>query len=200
MNTWQPRPLLLASGSPRRKELLQQAGFNFRVAITHADEELPLALPVYEAAEFLAIRKGNAARALANSDEIILAADSVVILDNEILDKPQTHEEAVSHLTRLAGKTHDVITGICLIYQDLIWSDSARTAVRFAHLSEQEALWYIDHGHPFDKAGGYGIQEWIGLCKIDQIEGTYPNVLGLPVHLVYDALQQFPHWSKADQG
>lgn len=199
MNEWQPRPLLLASGSPRRKELLEQAGFDFRIAVTHADEILPHTLPVHEAAEFLAIRKGNAARPLAETNEIILAADSVVILHDEILDKPQTREEAFSHLTRLSGKSHNVITGICLIYQNLIWSASSRAVVTLAPLSEKEVYWYIDHGHPFDKAGGYGIQEWIGLCKINRIDGTYPTVLGLPVHLVYDALQQFPNWSDTDQ-
>lgn len=156
-------------------------------------------MPVQKAAEFLAIRKGNAARPLAQHEEIILAADSVVILNDEILDKPSTREEAIHHLTRLAGTSHEVITGICLIYHDLLWSDSARAVVHFAPFSEEEAYWYIENGNPFDKAGGYGIQEWIGLCKINRIEGTYPTVLGLPVHLLYHALQQFPNWSNADQ-
>lgn len=196
MNTWQPLPLLLASGSPRRKELLVQAGFQFRVAVTHADEHLPASLPAHEAAEYLAIRKGEAARSLARQDEIILTADSVVILDHEILDKPKTREEALSHLRKLAGKTHEVITGICLIYKDLKWSGNARAAVTFGHISDQEMNWYIDHGHPFDKAGGYGIQEWVGLCKVERMEGTYPTVLGLPVHLVYEALNRFPDWIK----
>lgn len=200
MNHWQSHPLLLASGSPRRKELLEQAGFQFRVGQTDVDETLPEKMPVGEAAEFLAIRKGKAALDLALKGEIILAADSVVILDDLILDKPGTRDQAYQHLMQLADRSHEVMSGICLLYENLFWSDVARTVVHFGPISPEEAWWYIDHGQPYDKAGGYGIQEWIGLCKVTRIEGNYSTVLGLPVHLVYTALQEFPNWSKTDQG
>ncbi len=200
MNTWQPLPLLLASGSPRRKELLEQAGFTFRVAVTHADEVLPADISVYEAAEYLARHKARAAADWVKQNEILLTADSVVIHEGRILDKPKSVEEAIQHLTELAGRQHEVMTGICLVHGSQSWSGSALTEVTLAPMSAREIEWYVGHAKPFDKAGGYGIQEWIGLCKVTQLVGSYPNVMGLPVHLVYQALQAFPQWSDTDQG
>lgn len=199
MNTWQPLPLLLASGSPRRKELLDQAGFTFRVAVTHADEALPAGISVYESAEYLARHKANAASDWISGHEILLTADSVVIHEGRILDKPTSVEEAIQHLSDLAGRQHEVMTGICLVHGHQSWSGSALTEVTLSPMSSQEIEWYVAHAKPFDKAGGYGIQEWIGLCKVTRLVGSYANVMGLPVHLVYQALQEFPHWSHTDQ-
>lgn len=199
MHSWQQHPILLASGSPRRRELLSEAGFDFRVAVTNVHEVLPPEIRPEEAAIYLACQKAAAAESLALEQEIILAADSVVILDNRILDKPEDREEAIQHLLALSGRTHVVMTGICLRYQQHHWSRSARTEVTFASLAPEEVFWYVDNFKPYDKAGGYGIQEWIGLCRVERIVGTYPNVMGLPVNLVYQGLLEFDHWSKTDQ-
>ncbi|MCB9311644.1 MAG: septum formation protein Maf [Lewinellaceae bacterium] len=200
MHPWQPYPILLASGSPRRRALLTEAGFEFRVVVTNVNETLPPHIQSEEAAVYLAAWKARAALPLAQPQEIILAADSVVILDDRILDKPANREEAIQHLQALSGRTHLVMTGICLQYQRQQWTRAARTEVTFASLTPDEITWYVDQCNPYDKAGGYGIQEWIGLCRVDRINGTYANVMGLPVHLVYDGLQQFRLWSQTDQG
>lgn len=172
----------------------------FRVAVTHADERLPEDISVYAAAEYLARHKARVGKALLEKGEILLTADSVVIHEGRILDKPATSEEAIRHLTALSGCTHEVMTGICMIHEDKYWSGTALTEVTMAPLSQAEIQGYVEQARPFDKAGGYGIQEWIGLCKITRLVGSYPNVVGLPVHLVYQGLVSLPHWSDTDQG
>ncbi len=186
------RKLILASKSPRRSFLLKQAGFDFEVRAVDIDEEdYPAELPKDDVAAYLARQKALAARHFITADEIILASDSVVILDDKIYGKPTDYYDAVRILQALSGRAHRVITGVCLLssHREEVFSDVAH--VHFAPLSDAEIDYYIRHYEPYDKAGAYAIQEWIGLCKIVKIEGSYTNIMGLPVHLVYERLK---HW------
>ena len=182
------KKIILASKSPRRSQLLEQAGFNFEVKTLEVEENYPKSLAIKEVAAFLARKKAGAARFFIKNDEIVLAADSIVVLNNSIFGKPKDYQEAVYTLQQLSGKIHQVITGVCLLSatQERVFSDTAK--VHFEPLSEEEIHYYITHYQPFDKAGAYAIQEWIGLCKIRKIEGTYANIMGLPVQKVYKEL------------
>lgn len=187
-----PRKLILASKSPRRSFLLKQAGFEFDVNAVDIDEEnYPKDLPVNEVAAYLAREKARAAQHFITKDEIILASDSVVIVNNEIFGKPLDYADAVRILRALSGQVHHVITGVCLLSKEkeVVFSDIA--LVHMDELSDEEIDYYIKNYEPYDKAGAYAIQEWIGLCKISKIEGTYANIMGLPVHLVYEKLRSF---------
>jgi len=185
------RPLILASKSPRRSQLLREAGFEFSVHGLDVDESFPPEMPVEGVAEYLARRKALAGRHLVQSREILLSADSVVILDGKIYNKPEDYDDAFRMIRLLSGKQHTVITGVCLLAAEQERSFSDRSEVHFEHLTDDEIAHYIHTCKPFDKAGAYGVQEWIGLCKIRRIEGSYANVMGLPVHRVYDELRHF---------
>jgi len=185
------RPLILASKSPRRSQLLREAGFDFRVQTFDVDESFPPEMPPEEVAPWLAQRKAEAAAHLILKDEIILAADSVVILEGTIYNKPADYQEAFGMIRALSGKQHTVITGVCLLSKEKEKVLAGVTKVWFSELSDQEIDYYIKTCDPFDKAGSYGAQDWIGHCKITRIEGTFQNVMGLPVDLVYAALQEF---------
>lgn len=185
------RPLILASQSPRRSQLLREAGFEFTVQSVDIDESFPADMPVENVAPWLAQRKASAAKHLILDREIILAADSVVIQDVTIYNKPADYDEAFQMIRTLSGRQHTVITGICLLSKEQEQVMSGVSQVWFADLSDAEIDYYIRRCQPFDKAGAYGVQEWIGLCKITRIEGTYANVMGLPVELVYHALAEF---------
>ncbi|MDO8971962.1 MAG: Maf family protein [Saprospiraceae bacterium] len=185
------RPLILASKSPRRSQLLHEAGFDFTVQTFDVDESFPPDMPPEEVAPWLAQRKAEAARHLIHSNEIILAADSVVILDGKIYNKPADYAEAFSMIRALSGKQHTVVTGVFLLSEEKEQVLAGVTKVWFSTLSDEEIDYYIQTCAPFDKAGSYGAQDWIGHCKITRIEGTFQNVMGLPVDLVYAALQQF---------
>jgi septum formation protein len=185
------RPLVLASKSPRRAQLLQEAGFEFTVHTHEVNEDFSPETPVEEVAEQLAIRKAEAASEFITDREIILSADSVVILNGRIYNKPADYDEAFQMIRALSGHQHTVVTGVCLLAREKMVSFSGITKVWFAPLTDAEIDYYIRTCKPFDKAGAYGVQEWIGHCKIQRIEGTYTNVMGLPVDLVYDALKQF---------
>lgn len=188
-NPWQYAPILLASGSPRRRELLDLAGFQYRVASSDIDEDYPIGLDASQVAPFLAGRKMEAAFSLASRDEIILTADSVVIRDGKVFGKPTDRESAIRMISDLQDGPHEVMTAICLSRDKRVWSGSAVTKVFLEPMDATEIAYYVDHWRPFDKAGGYGIQDWIGLCKIGRIEGSYPNVVGLPMHLLCQALR-----------
>lgn len=191
MNTLQ-RKLILASKSPRRSFLLKQAGFDFEINAIDIDEtNYPSDLPVEEVPAYLAREKARAAWHLIKNNEIIIASDSVVIIDNEIFGKPNDYTDAVRILQALSGRMHLVITGVCLLAaeKEEVFSDVAK--VYIDELSNEEIDYYIQHYQPYDKAGAYAIQEWIGLCKVSKIEGTQSNIMGLPVHLVYQKLQAF---------
>jgi len=185
------RPLILASKSPRRAQLLREAGFEFTVQALDVDEDFSPETPVEEVAEHLAVRKARAAAHLIQDREIILSADSVVVLDGKIYNKPADYAEAFGMIRQLSGRQHTVFTGVCLLGKEKHVSFSGISRVWFAELTDAEIDFYIRSCQPFDKAGAYGVQEWIGHCKIQRIEGTYANVMGLPVDLVYEALQQF---------
>ncbi len=185
------RPLILASQSPRRSQLLREAGFEFSVQAFDIDESFPPEMPPHEVAPWLAQRKARAAAHLIQDREIILAADSTVILDGVIYNKPADYADAFRMIQALSGKQHTVVTGVCLLAKEKEKTFAGVIKVWFSELSEVEIDYYIRTWQPFDKAGSYGAQDWIGHCKITRIEGTFQNVMGLPVDLVYAALQEF---------
>ena len=185
------RPLILASKSPRRSQLLTEAGFEFTIQTKDTEESYPATLPPSEVPAFLAEKKAIACSEFIKDQEIIIAADTIVILDEVIYEKPKDKEDAVRILTTLSGKVHEVITGVCLLAAEQKSIFSGHSKVHFESISEQEIRYYIDTYQPYDKAGAYAIQEWLGLCKISKIEGTYANIMGLPVDLVYRNLLKF---------
>ena len=181
------RPLLLASNSPRRKELLTGLGLDYIVRLKDVHEEFPANLIKAEVAEYLASHKADA-YADDLKDEVVITADTIVCLGDKILNKPQSHHEAADMLRALSGTAHEVITGVCLLSKEgkTVFHDV--TKVYFKVLSQAEIDFYINHYKPFDKAGAYGIQEWIGMIGIEHIEGSYFNVVGLPVQKLYTYL------------
>jgi septum formation protein len=184
--------IILASASPRRRDLLAAAGIRFEVRVAEVSEDFPTDLPSGAIAAFLARKKARAAKTFLSPERpVLLAADSVVLTDGRALGKPDNPEEARAMLQLLAGGWHEVITGVCLLSHERVKVFSETTRVRMEPLSQSEMDYYISRHNPFDKAGSYGIQEWIGLCKISAIEGSYTNVVGLPVHRVYAELQDF---------
>lgn len=185
------KPLILASKSPRRSQLLREAGFDFTVQSFDMDESFPPEMPAETVAPWLAQRKAAAAKHLIQTNEVVLAADSVVILHGKIYNKPADYAEAFGMIRALSGQQHTVVTGVCLLSKEKEQVLAGVTQVWFAELSDTEIDYYIRTCAPFDKAGSYGAQDWIGHCKISRIEGTFQNVMGLPVDLVYAALQKF---------
>lgn len=179
--------LILASGSPRRKEILMSFGFEFTIRKVDFDERVPEAFPANEVAEFLALKK-NAVVPRESKHEVILTADTVVILNNEVLGKPANQAEAKEMLTILSDSSHDVITGVCISNEVRKKSFSSLTKVIFHPLTSHEIDYYIDTFQPYDKAGAYGIQEWIGHVAIESIEGSFYNVMGMPSNEVYRVL------------
>jgi septum formation protein len=185
------RPIILASQSPRRHQLLRDAGFDFEVRIKSIDEVFPEDMNPSEVAEYLAVLKAEAVRDWIIEDEIIITADSVVLLDNVIYGKPTDSADAFQMIKKLSSKTHQVITGVCMVSKEGTIRFSDITNVFFDEMSDDEIHYYINNFKPFDKAGAYGIQEWIGYTKIHKIEGSYSNVMGLPIHRVYRELMKF---------
>lgn len=182
--------LLLASNSPRRKELLKALGFEFEIIKINCEEIFPQDLPAENVAEFLAVLKSNSHAKLQN-EELLLTADTTVVVDEEILGKPTSVEEARNMLETLSGRAHQVYTGIALRSRNEIYSATDVATVHFAPLTQEEIENYISEAKPFDKAGSYGIQDWIGMAKVTKIEGSYYTIMGLPTHLVYEALSKF---------
>jgi septum formation protein len=185
-------PIILASQSPRRFQLMRELGFtNLTVRPTDSDETIPEGMPIHQVAAFLAEKKAEAGRNWLRNDEILLAADTIVVLDGVIFGKPTDFEDAKRIIRTLSNKMHQVITGVCLLSKNkkLIFSDIAN--VYFDKLTDDEIDFYINACKPFDKAGAYGIQEWIGHAKIKKIEGSYSTIMGLPTHLVFNKLCQF---------
>ena len=180
--------LILGSQSPRRKQLLEGLDIEFEVRTIEIDETFPDDIPQNTVAEYLAREKGKAHLSSMNENELIITSDTVVVCDNQILGKPKNRVHAQEMLRMLSGKTHQVITGVCLTSKDKTVSFSDVTKVVFKNLTDEQIDYYIDKYQPFDKAGGYGIQEWIGYTGISSIEGSYFNVMGLPVAKLYDVL------------
>lgn len=185
-------PLVLASGSPRRKQLMTDAGFQFTIETRPTPEAFPTTMPVDKVAEFLARQK--AAEFIESPDKpvsqnrLILCADTVVILDSQILNKPQDATDAHRMLRALSGRPHRVRTGVCLLSPAGMESFTDETTVYFAPLTDAEIDYYIRVCQPFDKAGAYGAQDFIGLIGVTRLEGSFYTVMGLPVHLVYKSL------------
>ena len=184
------RKIILASQSPRRKQLMELAELEFEVLIADVDETNPPGMPGELVPEFLAKKKADAVSHLVN-DAIVIAADTVVLLDHHILGKPQDEAHARTILGQLQGRMHKVVTGVCIRKEQKEVSFSVTTEVYFRPLSEQQINHYISHYKPFDKAGAYAIQEWIGVIGIEKINGDYYNVMGLPIGDVVIALSSF---------
>ena len=178
--------IILASNSPRRRELLKGLGIDFEVKVLpDIAESYPADLPASEIAEYIACEKADAYRLLMNDGDLVITADTIVIVDDEVLGKPADAADARRMLRRLGGKTHQVTTGVCLTTLTGQRHFSVTTHVTFKPLSDAEIDYYIANYHPFDKAGAYGIQEWIGYIGVTGLEGSYFNVMGLPVQRIY---------------
>lgn len=192
MNKVFERRYILASGSPRRRELLGGLGVEFEVHPLDVDESYPNEMKGIEVPLYLAEKKADAfdERGI-QEDQVVIAADTIVLLDDEILTKPANDKAAKIVLKKLSGETHQVITGVCIRDKSKKKSFSVSTQVHFKVLSDEEIAYYVERFKPFDKAGGYGIQEWIGFVGIDYIKGSYFNVVGLPVQHLYDELLKF---------
>jgi len=185
--------LILASQSPRRKQLLQDIDLEvFTVTPIETDESFPLGLTGEDTAIYIAEQKADANRSLIREHDILITADTIVYLNGQVLGKPADREDAIRMLRLLSGNEHQVFTGVCLTSFHDRRSFVARTDVTFSTLTDEEIGWYVDHYHPYDKAGAYGIQEWIGAVAVERISGSYFNVMGLPVHLLYEQLKCFP--------
>jgi len=184
------RPIVLASSSPRRQYLMKEAGFEFSIEKPHVDETWPEALPVDQVARYLAAKKAEYFRPRIH-DEIVITADTVVILFDKIRNKPQDKKEACEMISMLSGRTHLVMTGVCIVSMEKEETFDDTTEVTFQSLTKEEIEFYVDHYKPYDKAGAYGAQDWIGMVAIKRINGSYFNVMGLPIHQVY---QHLKHW------
>ncbi len=182
--------IILASGSPRRQQFFKELNIPFTVKLFDVNEVYPDELHKEEISEYLAQLKAAPFQGQLSNDEIVITADTIVWLDEEALGKPKNREMAFEMLQKLSGRQHEVITSICIktnTYEKII-SDS--TSVFFSKLTNEEINYYIDAYEPFDKAGSYGIQEWIGFIGVEKIEGSYFNVMGLPVHKLYRILRE----------
>ncbi len=183
--------LLLASKSPRRQQLMKDAGFSFDVILIDVEENYPTDLAKEKVPEYLANKKSKAAFSKIKDDEILITADTVVIINNQILEKAQNEYEAKVMLKLLSGRKHQVITGVCICSLKKSITFSVVSNVWMNPLNEEEIEYYINTYKPYDKAGAYGIQDWIGICKVEKIEGSYTNIVGLPTDLIYKYLQHF---------
>ena len=183
--------VVLASNSPRRKELLAGLGIDYEVkTLPDIDESFPGGLSEVETATYIARAKADVYRNIMQSDELIITADTIVWLDGEVMGKPVDDEDARRMLRALSGKTHQVITGVCLMTLDSQKAFATVTDVTFCHLSEEEIDYYVERYRPMDKAGSYGIQEWIGFVGVESISGSYFNVMGLPIQRLYTELKK----------
>jgi septum formation protein len=185
------KKLILASNSPRRKQLLQEAGFLFDVQILPTDESFPDTLPAAEVAGYISLQKAEMFIGPEFGDKLILTSDTVVILDGQILTKPLDSKDAFDMLQSLSGREHEVVTAVSLLSEGKVVTISDTASVSFRELEDSEINHYIEHYKPFDKAGSYGIQEWIGMVGIEKINGSFYTIMGLPVHLVYQLLKPY---------
>ncbi len=186
------KKVILASASPRRKMLME--GLDIRVEVinvNHEDESYPREMPPEEIPAYLAAKKADAARDRITEDTVLLTADTIVLLDGEVIEKPRDADHARQMLARLSGRKHRVLTGVCMRSRNKEVCFTAASDVFFGNLSEEEIDYYVSTYKPFDKAGAYGIQEWIGYVSVERIEGSFYNVMGLPVHQVWQYLKEF---------
>ena len=181
---------MLASKSPRRQQLLSDLGLKFEVLVREVEEIVPEGMPVQAVATYLAEEKASAYPDL-STEKLVITADTIVCIDNRVLGKPENREVAIQMIADLSGRAHEVITGVCFTWKGQKKSFAEVTKVYFRNLSQAEIEFYVDEYQPYDKAGAYGIQEWIGMAGIEKIEGDYYNVMGLPTHRLYLELQNF---------
>lgn len=185
------KPIILASQSPRRKQLLEWAEIPFKIIISSADESFPQHLNTNEIAIHIAKEKALAVQKKVENNKTILAADTIVVLNNKILGKPDSKKEAIETLIKLSGKIHEVITGVCILNSEKEYCFAEKTVVEFHSLTQNQIEFYVDKYKPYDKAGAYAIQEWIGVVGIKNIQGDFYNVMGLPISKVFQELQKF---------
>lgn len=184
--------IILASNSPRRKELLAGIDVNFEVRVLkNIDESYPSELPTKEIAEYISKKKAAAYLETMADDELVITADTIVVLGDEVMGKPHDDADARRMLRELSGRTHQVITGVTLTTHERQHSFSVETDVTFKELTDEEIDYYVSTYQPMDKAGAYGIQEWIGHIGVTALKGSYFNVMGLPVQRIYEALKTF---------
>ncbi|MBP5501539.1 MAG: septum formation protein Maf [Bacteroidales bacterium] len=186
--------IILASQSPRRREILKMLGVDFKVVVKDTDETFPPELQGGAIPEHIAVLKASAfdsdLQSLPDST-IIIASDTIVYIDNKVIGKPKGREDAIKMLKTLSGRCHQVLTGVCIKTKDRQRSFFAESKVWFRELSDDEITYYVDNYQPFDKAGAYAVQEWIGAAAIAKIEGSYYNVMGLPSQMLYNELLKF---------
>lgn len=184
--------IILASNSPRRKELLAGIDVDYELKmLPDIDESFPETMQVDEVAEYLAKKKATAYLPELNDDELLITADAIVLLDDMVIGKPADEDDAIRMLKLLSGRTHRVITGVCMTSKKREVSFSDTAYVTFGSLSDEEIRYYVSKYKPYDKAGSYGVQEWIGYVAVERIEGSYFNVMGFPIFKVYKELKQF---------
>lgn len=182
--------LLLASKSPRRQQLLRDAGFSYTLVEMEAEEDFPSYLQKHEVCEYLAAHKAaHYTRSI--GDQILVTADTIVVLENEVINKPENADHAYQMLRKLSGQTHEVFTGVCIKNDAKQSVFHERSEVTFHHLSDEELWYYINHYQPFDKAGAYGVQDWMGYVGVKKINGCFYNVMGFPVSKFYREVQKF---------
>lgn len=182
---------IVGSQSPRRQNILKIMGFPFEVRVSNADESYPQEMPLHEIAEYLAAKKADVLKEGLKAGEILVTADSTVLCNGKIYNKPAAYEEAVQMLRELSGKKHEVVTGVWIGDKHSHESFSISTFVEFSQLDADEIHYYVSNHHPYDKAGGYGIQDWIGTTHVKSIQGSYTNVMGLPSSEVYERLKKY---------
>jgi len=193
------KQLILGSGSPRRQQILRDSGYVFEIKVTDEDEIADPAMKVEDVPEDLARQKaGHILPDIQLEDFVLLTSDTVVVLDGEIIGKPKDMDEATAYLRRLSGRTHQVVSGVCFSDKRRTASFSDITEVNFQELSEDEIQYYVSKYEVLDKAGAYAIQEWIGLIGIASINGSYYNVMGLPMHKVYEELKKWNIFPEGD--
>jgi septum formation protein len=186
-----PYQIILGSASPRRQELLKGLGFTFAVKPTHADETFPAHLAAAEIPRYLAKKKADAFTEELKENDLLITADTVVWCEGRIYNKPDNYEDGTRMLNELSGKMHEVFTAVCIKgrHKELLFHDTSR--VYFKQFGAEEIDYYLTHFKPYDKAGAYGVQDWLGYTGIERIEGSFYNVMGLPVKPLYDALIGF---------
>lgn len=184
-------PVILASASPRRKSLLEAMDLVVRTYIHPFNEDISNQIPVYNIAETIARLKWDQIQPQIKKDEIWITADTVVIFNGQALQKPQNRDEAYQMLSQLSGQNHDVTTGVCLGNTEKTIQFTECTKVYFSSIDHQDIQYYIQKYEPYDKAGSYGIQEWLGWTHVEKIEGSFSNVMGLPTEKIYQRLQDF---------
>lgn len=184
--------IVLASNSPRRKELLQRMGVNFKVrTLFGIDESYPDSLRGEDIVRYISRNKAQAYRSSMAPNELLITADTIVYVEGEVMGKPKTAEQAKEMLHKLSGKSHQVITGVTIVTADRTEDFGVTSQVKFAEITDEDINFYVDNYLPLDKAGAYGIQEWIGIVAVEEIKGSYFNVVGLPVQRLYQKLKTF---------